>query len=211
MGDPLGDHGFDSALFRSEQRQARIAARQAMSSEEIARASATVETHLATLLTARPPQVISFCWPVRNEFDCRPLVGRLLAIGWRACQPVVVAPAAPMEFRAWTPATPMTTDRYGIPIPAKTATTAIIAVPDVVLLPLVAFDELGFRLGYGGGYFDRTLAALATRPLAVGVGFELARVDTVRPEAHDIRLDAIVTEAGIRRIGPDACVPIQFE
>jgi 5,10-methenyltetrahydrofolate synthetase len=68
-------------------------------------------------------------------------------------------------------------------------------------LPLVAFDSQGFRLGYGGGYFDRTLAALVPRPFSIGVGFELARAKDIRPQPHDIRLDAMVTEAGIVRHG----------
>lgn len=199
MTDPSGEQGADFASFRARQRQTKIVARQAMSAAEHGRVSTIIEAHLETLLTGRMPQVIAFCWPLRNEFDCRPLVTRLLAAGWRACQPAVVAPAAPMVFRAWTPDAPMTTDRHGIPIPA----TDDAIVPDIVLLPLVAFDDQGYRLGYGGGYFDRTLAVLSPRPLAFGVGFELAHIDSVRPEPHDIPLDAIVTEAGIRR--PGAC------
>lgn len=194
MSDPSGDQGADSSAFRARQREAKIAARQAMSTADHARASTAIDRHLATLLATLPPQVIAFCWPLRKEFDCRPLVGRLLAAGWRACQPVVVAPASPMVFRAWVQDTPMTTDRHGIPVPATDATL----VPDVVLLPLVAFDDRGYRLGYGGGYFDRTLAGLSPRPLAIGVGFELARVESVGPLAHDIPLDAIVTDAGVR-------------
>jgi 5,10-methenyltetrahydrofolate synthetase len=98
-----------------------------------------------------------------------------------------------MIFRRWTPDTEMALDRHGIPIPA----TGEELRPDVVLLPLVAFDPQGFRLGYGGGYFDRTLAAMVPRPLAIGVGFELGRVADIRPQAHDIPLDATLTEAGI--------------
>jgi 5,10-methenyltetrahydrofolate synthetase len=121
--------------------------------------------------------------------------------------PVVVIPAAPMIFRAWTPATPMTTDRHGIPVPVDipadpTTGDAVIEpniAPDILLLPLVAFDAAGYRLGYGGGYFDRTLAARVPRPRAIGVGFELARVPDIRPQAHDLPLDAIVTEAGVTR------------
>jgi 5-formyltetrahydrofolate cyclo-ligase len=201
MADPSGNEDLNSASFRARQRQAKIAARLAMAATEHARASAMIEAHLTALLAARPPQVIAFCWPLRNEFDSRPLVTDLLGAGWRACQPVVVATAAPMEFRAWLADSPMTTDRHGIPIPD----TETVAAPDIVLLPLVAFDEQGYRLGYGGGYFDRTLASLTPRPCAIGVGFELARIDTVHPAAHDIRLDAIVTEAGIRKIGGGGC------
>jgi 5,10-methenyltetrahydrofolate synthetase len=108
--------------------------------------------------------------------------------------PVVEAIAAPMTFRPWTPTTAMGVDPYGIPIPAA---ATVSPPPDIVLLPLVAFDASGFRLGYGGGYFDRTLAALPERPAAWGVGFELARTEALRPQPHDIPLDLIVTERGI--------------
>jgi 5-formyltetrahydrofolate cyclo-ligase len=196
-GGPSPDLAPDSAGFRDRLRKEKINARRAMVDDEHARASAAVEARLKSVMAARRPQRIGFCWPLRKEFDCRPLVAELLAAGWRACQPVVVAPAAPMGFRSWEPDSPMTADRHGIPIPD----TPACAPPDVVLLPLVAFDDQGYRIGYGGGYFDRTLAALSPRPFAIGVGFELARVDSVRPEAHDIRLDAIVTEAGLREFG----------
>jgi len=190
FADPSSNQGLDSAAFRSLLRREKIAARMAMPAAAHADASAAIEARLEELLSAQPPQLLAFCWPLRNEFDCRPLVERLIGRGWRAAQPVVTAEATPMVFRPWTPATPMTRDRHGIPIPAGDETV----VPGVVLLPLVAFDGQGYRIGYGGGYFDRTLAALSPRPLAIGVGFELARVESVRPERHDIRLDAVVTE-----------------
>jgi 5-formyltetrahydrofolate cyclo-ligase len=201
LADPSRNQGPESAAFRSRLRREKIDARLALPAAEHALASAAIEARLDALLAGGPPQVIAFCWPLRKEFDCRPLVGRLLARGWRAAQPVVLAPAAPMVFRPWTPDTPMTVDRHGIPIPAGDD----VVTPDVVLLPLVAFDDQGYRLGYGGGYFDRTLAALSPRPLAIGVGFELARVDSVRPEPHDIRLDAVVTESGGREAVRGAC------
>ncbi|MDR2001047.1 MAG: 5-formyltetrahydrofolate cyclo-ligase [Zoogloeaceae bacterium] len=181
----------ETAAFRTRLRQAKIAARMAMTADEHAHASAIIENRLEALLADRPPQAIAFCWPLRGEFDCRPLITRLLAKGWRAVQPVAVAPGQAMVFRLWTPETPMTQDRHGIPIPEGGAVSA----PDIVLLPLVAFDPQGYRLGYGGGYFDRTLAALSPRPVTIGVGFDLACVASTRPQAHDIRLDIIVTEA----------------
>ena len=192
LADPSSNQGHDSATFRSRLRREKIAARLALSDDDHKRASAAIERHLEVLLATRPARVLAFCWPLRREFDCRPLVERLLARGWCAAQPVVTAEAAPMAFRPWTPDTAMTKDRHGIPIPAGDQTV----IPDVVLLPLVAFDAQGYRIGYGGGYFDRTLAALSPRPFSVGIGFELARVDSVRPEVHDVRLDALVTEAG---------------
>lgn len=200
---PSGDQPPDSASFRERLRLEKIAAREAMPPAQHASASSAIEARLKSVMAARPPQSIGFCWPVRREFDCRPLVSALVDAGWRACQPVVVKPAAPMQFRGWTPVAPMTADRHGIPVPDMPAC----APPDVLLLPLVAFDEQGYRLGYGGGFFDRTLAALDHRPLAIGVGFELGRVATLQPQAHDVRLDMIVTEAGTWRFDRDLDTP----
>jgi 5,10-methenyltetrahydrofolate synthetase len=109
--------------------------------------------------------------------------------------PVVETLAAPMVFRPWTPEAAMGVDPYGIPVPAG---TSVSPPPDFLLLPLVAFDDAGYRLGYGGGYFDRTLAVLSPRPVVCGVGFELARTADVRPQAHDVPMDLVVTEIGSR-------------
>lgn len=183
----------DSTLIRAGLRREKLAARAALTAAERVALNLAVETHLAARLLERPASSIGFCAPVKQEFDARPLVARLLAAGWQACMPVVVEAAAPMVFRPWSPDAAMATDRHGIPIPA---TTARVEPPQVLLLPLVAFDADGFRLGYGGGYFDRTLALCLPRPLAVGVGWELGRVASVYPQEHDQRCDAIVTEAG---------------
>ena len=98
-----------------------------------------------------------------------------------------------LTFRTWLPDTLLMPDRYGIPAPAA----GDFLIPQVLLMPVNGFDAAGYRLGYGGGYFDRTLASLCPRPLAVGVGFELSRLESIGPEPHDQRLDAVVTEAGI--------------
>jgi 5,10-methenyltetrahydrofolate synthetase len=132
---------------------------------------------------------------VRAEVDCTSLAEALVAGGWRAAMPVVETSAAPMRFRAWTPDAPMARDPYGIPIPE----TASCDPPGILLLPLVAFDAAGYRLGYGGGYFDRTLAACSPCPFAVGVGFDCCAVESIRPGPHDIPLDIVVTESGVRR------------
>lgn len=197
----MTDHPVQTAVnpdaARAAWRREKVAARQALPAATRQAASTRILDHLAGLLLPRPAGTLAFCWPIRAEVDCRPLVADLLAAGWRAAMPTVVTLDAPMEFRAWWPAAPMTADPFGIPIPA----TAASLLPDVVLLPLVAFDAAGYRLGYGGGYFDRTLAACAPRPLAIGVGFELCAVPDIHPGAHDIPPDLIVTESGIRRIG----------
>jgi 5-formyltetrahydrofolate cyclo-ligase len=195
MDATSGETGSNWASSRHLWRRERLAAREGMSAREHALASAAIDTRLASVIAPQPPRTIAFCWPVRHEFDCRPLIGRLLGAGWRACQPVVVDKDAPMEFRAWLPTSAMDTDPFGIPVPA----TAVVAPPDLVLLPLVAFDDQGYRLGYGGGYFDRTLASLSVRPLTIGVGFECGRLASVMPQPHDIRLDIIVTERRLCR------------
>jgi len=192
-----GEHTADSPVPRAALRREKLAARMALDETTHAEFSARIEAHLATLLAPLPPQTLAFCAPVRGEFDARPLASRLIDRGWQAAMPIVVETAAPMCFRGWTPASAMGVDRYDIPIPLDGPDL----VPDVVLLPLLAFDAQGFRLGYGGGYFDRTLAALVPRPLAIGIGYELGRVADIRPQTHDIPVAAIVTEAGILHFG----------
>jgi 5,10-methenyltetrahydrofolate synthetase len=190
---PSLEHDAKRPSFRVSLRRERIAARENLASQEHATLSRRVESHLWALLATRPPDAIGFCWPFRAEFDARPLILRLLALGWRAGLPVLNGVAQPMHFRAWTPAASLSIDRYGIHYPTDDQPM----LPDLLLLPVNAFDSAGYRLGYGGGYFDRTLAAMAPSPLTIGVGFELARVDSIHPAPHDIALDAVITELGV--------------
>lgn len=135
---------------------------------------------------------IGFCWPFKGEVDLRHVVRGALASGAEAALPVVVERAQPLEFWSWRPHMPMQRGIWNIPTPAERR----VVHPTLLLVPLVGFDAAGYRLGYGGGYFDRTLAIAAPRPMTVGVGYELGRLETIRPQPHDIPLDAIVTEAG---------------
>lgn len=192
----MNDQLDDPVVFRAALRREKIAARRALAPHVHAMASARIRDHLAGFLAARPPGALGWCVAVRGEADCLPLAVALSAAGWSLSMPAVERPDAPMHFRRWHPDAPMGVDPHGIPVPA----TAQCAPPDILLLPVVAFDAAGYRLGYGGGYFDRTLAALAAqgvRPLTIGVGFDLARVASIRPAAHDIPLDRIVTESGL--------------
>jgi 5,10-methenyltetrahydrofolate synthetase len=182
----------DLRAFRNALRSRLVAAREALPAAEHARLSREIERHLQPLLEVLRPAVLAFCWPHRAEFDARALVSARLPGGLRACLPVVVDNGLPLEFREWAPNSKMIEDRYGIHIPARGEALR----PDAILMPLNGFDEAGYRLGYGGGYFDRSLAALDPRPHAVGIGFELARVASIRPQAHDLPMDFIVTEAG---------------
>lgn len=183
----------DNTAWRRVLRREMVARRAALSDAEHAGLSARIVEHLLTSLPV--PGLVAFCWPIKHEPDVRAVVERWAAMGARAALPVVVAEEAPLAFRLWTTDTPLVADRYGIPTPAA----GDFVRPDTILLPLNGFDAAGYRLGYGGGFFDRTLAALSPRPLAVGVGFEINRLASIRPESHDQRLDWIVTEAGATR------------
>ncbi|MBX3675993.1 MAG: 5-formyltetrahydrofolate cyclo-ligase [Rhodocyclaceae bacterium] len=182
----------DLRAYRNALRSRLIAAREALPAAEHARLSQAIERHLADLVDATSPRILAFCWPFRAEFDARSLIAARLPHGLRACLPVVMDSNSPLEFREWTPHSEMIEDRYGIHIPARRD----VLRPDAILMPLNGFDGAGYRLGYGGGYFDRSLAGMNPRPLAIGVGFELARLDSIRPQAHDLPMDFIVTEAG---------------
>ena len=186
-------HSEDNTAWRRGLRQEMVTRRAALSVAEHDALSARIVAHALAALPA--PVVAAFCWPIKHEPDVRALLADWAKTGVRTALPVVVAEGQPLAFREWTPETPLAPDRYGIPTP----TAGEWLTPDLILLPLNGFDAAGYRLGYGGGYFDRTLAALAPRPLAVGVGFEINRVDSIRPEAHDQRLDWIVTENGAFR------------
>lgn len=153
---------------------------------------------------------IAFCWPFKNEFDARFVIRHFREGGASIALPEVVAKAHPLQFRKWWPGAPMTPGVYDIPVPDGTDVMS----PDAAIVPINGFDEQGYRLGYGGGYFDRTLAVCAPQPIAIGVGFELARLPTILPQLHDITMDFIVTEGGIHavtdsrltKIDTDKCV-----
>jgi 5,10-methenyltetrahydrofolate synthetase len=196
----IADESHASSRFaqRSALRKALIERRRGLSAEDCVRFS----SRICALLQAAFPEFsgmrVAFCWPFKQEPDLRPLVESWLRAGkkgFTALLPVVIDQHRALAFRAWSPDTVMLADRYGIPVPAA----GEFLIPEVVLIPVNGFDAAGYRIGYGGGYFDRTLASVSPRPLAVGVGFELARLDSICPEPHDQRLDVMVTEAGVFR------------
>lgn len=189
----MTDRFEDNTAWRRALRREMVARRAALDAARHEQLSALI---VAGLHAALPlPRCVAFCWPIKHEPDVRAAVEQWVRLGAQAALPVVVNADAPLAFRLWSSDTRLAPDRYGIPTPQ----TGAFVQPDLILLPLNGFDAAGYRLGYGGGYFDRTLAALCPRPLAVGVGFEINRVDSIRPESHDQRLDWIVTEAGAFR------------
>lgn len=150
----------------------------------------------ALLREVAPPQgsVVGFYWPMKGEFDPRPVIEHWRAAGCVAALPVVVRKLEPLEYRGWWPDVETRPGVFNLPEPQSR-----VVVPDIVLMPPVGFDAKCYRLGYGAGYFDRTLAALAKPVLKVGVGREVGRIETIHPQPHDIPMDLVITEAGVTR------------
>lgn len=199
--DPLGvdpDQARDVARWRKAERTRLRAERTALSVDERQAAGAALAGHLRHLLQARfggaKGRVFSAYWPIKGEPDLRPLMAELHDVGVIFALPLVETKSAPLTFRRWTPETQMVRGDWNIPVPPPEAP---VVTPEITLAPLVGWSSDGYRLGYGGGYFDRTLAALKPRPFAIGVGFASARLATIYPQPHDIPLDIIVTEDGI--------------
>jgi 5-formyltetrahydrofolate cyclo-ligase len=144
--------------------------------------------------SGRTLSTVAAFWPLEGEPDLRPLLEQWVENGTEVCLPCVTAPAQPLEFRNWTPSVPMHEGAYGIPEPAAGSPAR---VPDVILVPTLGYTERADRLGYGGGYYDRTLAALAEaghKPITIGVAWTEGRLPkNYQPAAHDMRLDAVLT------------------
>nr|WP_294577862.1 5-formyltetrahydrofolate cyclo-ligase [uncultured Rhodopila sp.] len=181
---------LDVALWRKAKRPELIGRRLALTAAERAAASDRIAIRLKALLAAAPSRLMGFYWPFKGEYDPRPLVRDLHAAGAALALPVVIGKAQPLEFRPWWPGAPMARGVWDIPVPAGGDPVR----PDTLLVPLVGFDGGGYRLGYGGGFYDRTIAAMAPRPRTIGVGFACARLRTVHPQPYDMRMDHIVTD-----------------
>ena len=156
-----------------------------------------IDRHLEHGFPGLARGIVAVCWPYKNEYDARFTARRLREAGAVTALPVVAAPRSPLVFREWHPGVQLARGVYGIPYPSESREV----VPDSILLPMVAFDDAGYRLGYGGGFFDRTLAALARRPHVIGIAYELGHVPSIYPQAWDIAMDFVVTERGIYERG----------
>ena len=191
--------------WRKAQRAELIARREAVSPET---RHAWNERMTALLESGFPDlagRVIAICWPYKGEFDARYAARHWREHGATTALPEVVAKATPLRFRKWWPGAPTRRGVYDIPVPDGTE----VVVPQAAVVPMNGFDESGYRLGYGGAFFDRTLAALNPRPLAIGVTFELARLPTIYPQPHDIPMDFVITETGIYRAGGRPLVTLE--
>ena len=178
--------------WRKDQRDRLVETRLALSPEALHEFRLRIDTHLERAFPGFANGTLAICWPFKNEYDPRFLAHRLRERGARTALPVVVAPRQPLVFRPWAPGDELAKGAYDIPYPASGEPV----VPDYALVPMNAFDAGGYRLGYGGGFYDRMLGSLEPRPFTVGLGFGVGYVSDFSPEAHDVPLDAILTDFG---------------
>ncbi len=184
--------------WRSAERARLVAAREALSHETLEAHRLQIDRHVLDGFPGLARGALAFCWPIRGEYDARHLARTLRDRGALTALPVVVGKGKPLVFREWHPGVTLATGPLDIPYPADSPEV----VPDHVVVPMNGWDESGYRLGYGAGFFDRTLASLQKRPLVIGVSYELARMPTIHPQAWDIPMDWVVTERGRYRREP---------
>ena len=196
---------MDSAslkAWRKTERERLIAARLAVATAEREswriRIDATLRRSFPGLARAR----LAFCWPIKGEYDARHLAKTLRDQGALTALPVVISRHAPLAFREWHPGVELAKGPLDIPYPLNSPEMT----PDAVLLPMNGWDLQGNRLGYGGGFFDRTLASMKNKPVTVGISYELARIDTIHPQSWDIPMDYVVTERGVYQRDPEGLV-----
>lgn len=181
------------AAWRRARRAELIARRENVPAGERKAWNDRITAHLVGGFEIPEAAIVGFCWPYRGEFDARFAVRRWRESGVAGALPEVVEKNAPLQFRRWWPGVPMRPGVYNIPVPDGTE----VVVPDVAIVPMNGFDGSGFRLGYGGAFFDTTLAAHRGRIAAIGVSYEVLRLDTIFPQPHDIPMDFVVTEEAI--------------
>jgi len=183
------------SAWRKNERARLLRERDALAEDALAEMRRRIDHHLERTFPELTQGTLAFCWPYRNEYDARHLAAALRRRGATTLLPVVVAPRSPLIFREWHPGLELAAGPLGIPFPVGSREIN----PDWVLLPMLGWDADGYRLGYGGGFFDRTLATLAKRPRVIGVSYEQAFLETIHPQAHDIPVDFVVTERGVYR------------
>lgn len=209
-GDPASP--LDVAAWRYDERQRlraeRAALTPAMLASVTARITASLTEIMAPLLLKAPPDaaqpIIGASWPITGEPDLMPFLATLRQRGAILSLSACVKPPSAMRFRRWTPGAPLERGLWNLPVPPASAGEV---TPNLLIVPLLGWDSACHRLGFGTGYFDRTLAQMTPRPFAIGVGLASARLSTTHPLPHDMPLDMIVTECGIETGTPPTRLP----
>lgn len=193
------DEAIDAAKVAL--RKQAHALRAALAPDLRADAARAIAGHFFDHIDFAPEDVVAGYWSIRDELDCQPILIRLMDMGQSVVLPVVTGADAPLDLRLWRADAPLYEAGFGTLAPSDLAPRA---APDLVLVPLLGFDASGTRLGYGGGYYDRTIAALARKPFLVGLAFAAQELPAIPRETHDVPLDAVVTEEGVRFFGASA-------
>jgi 5-formyltetrahydrofolate cyclo-ligase len=180
----------DVMRWRKAERQRLIEARLAIAASERTRLAGEIAEGLDAAIGDAAGRLVSLYWPFRGEPDLRPWAASIIERGGRVALPVVVEKGRPLVFRAWRPGDKLEKGVWNIPVPAAGPEVQ----PDIVISPVVGFDGRNYRLGYGGGFFDRTLAAMPAKPMVIGIGYAASAIATIYPQPHDIPMDMIVTE-----------------
>jgi 5-formyltetrahydrofolate cyclo-ligase len=179
----------DVARWRKAERERLLAARGGFTEEYRSQQALAIAHALDQILSTFASVIVSVYWPIRGEPDLREWAHTLSQKGIQIALPVAAALGQPLVFREWQAGARLARGLWKIPYPADGAEV----IPHVVIAPLVGFDRDCYRLGYGGGFFDRTLAKLSPRPLAIGVGYPSAALCTIFPQPRDVPMDWIVT------------------
>jgi 5,10-methenyltetrahydrofolate synthetase len=195
----------DIKQFRKLQRAELLARRLAVTINQRRQWNDTINRLLIEGFPFLQQWTIGIYWPYKGEFDPRFLMREFRKGGAVAALPIVIQKEGPLQFREWWPGVPVTKGVFNLPKPDGTA----ILQPNALLIPPIGFDLKGYRLGYGGGYFDRTLASLMPQPLKIGVAFELSRMETIYPQPHDIPMDFVVTETAIHHVSPSGLIKLR--
>jgi 5-formyltetrahydrofolate cyclo-ligase len=185
---------MDIAATKKGLRERATSLRDSLTPAERHEKSEACAERMAGLLSRLPAGIFSFYWPMRSELDPRPLAGLLTGSGWRACLPRMTGTGRPLDFHEYAGTASLVPGPFGTSEPPAEAPRLR---PDLVIAPMLAFDPMGFRLGYGGGFYDRTLEKLKAggEVLAVGLAFELQRMDRVPVGEFDQKLEIVATEA----------------
>lgn len=181
-------------------RRAAVSRRDAAHAALAGAAPERIAAHFAASFRLREGVAVSGYWPGRSELDIRPLMERLHRAGHPIGLPIVQGRGKPLIFRLWSPGAALEPKAFGLLEPPASAPEI---TPEVLLVPFLAFDREGYRIGYGAGYYDMTLAGLRARGdvLAIGVGYAGQRVERLPRDGHDQRLDWVVTEEGASAFG----------
>jgi 5-formyltetrahydrofolate cyclo-ligase len=195
---------FSVQGWRKQERARLLDRRRAMTPAEHRGASEGIMRALLAWLPPGRHELTGCYWPFRREFNCVPYMREVIRSGGRVALPVVIGRGRPLEFRCWTEGAEMEPGVWNIPHPANGPPVQ----PSALIVPLVGFDDAGYRLGYGAGYYDATLAAYDAAPLAVGIGFEFSRLSTIHPQPHDRPMSKIITEHCVRESPTASGLPL---